>query len=193
MIDFLTRRWVIGAGFVATMLLALWPLLSADWTAAMTLIYLAAPATMLHQIEEHKSDRFRLYVNETYFDGREALTPSNVVWINVGWFWGVNLLALYLARFAGFGWGLVAPYMLLVNVVGHIAMAARGRSRNPGLVTAVLLFLPLGLWTVWSVPATMLEEAVGLLAALGVHAAVLFVMRQNLLAPSPLPAVARVA
>ena len=191
MIDFLTRKWVVGAGFVAAVLLVLWPLLAADWTAAVTLIYLHSPTYMIHQIEEHKLDRFRLYVNETFFDGREALTPPDIVWINVGWVWGVNLLALYLARFAGPGWGLVAPYMLIVNAIGHIAMAARVRGYNPGLATSIVLFLPLGLWALWSIPGTLLQQAVGLLAALAVHAAVLFVVRQNLLSPPILPAAPR--
>lgn len=36
---------------------------------------------------------------------------------------------------------------MLVNAVIHIGAAARFRCYNPGLVTSVLVFLPLSIWT----------------------------------------------
>ena len=102
---------------------------------------------MLHQVEEHSGDRFRRFVNTRIFGGREALTESAVLVINLPLVWGINLSALYAAALWGPGFGLVAPYAMLVNAVIHIIAGLRLRCYNPGLATSLALFLPLGLCT----------------------------------------------
>src|SRR5262245_51651368 len=96
--SWLETHWVAGALFMASALLLLLPT-GAGGGAAMLLIYLASPIYMLHQIEEHTGDRFRQFVNRTVFGGVEALTVSDVLWINLPGVWGMNLLALYAAHF----------------------------------------------------------------------------------------------
>ena len=145
----LADHWVSAAGFMAGALLALVPLLGSAFALPLVLIFLCSPAYMVHQVEEHTHDRFRRFFNQRLFGGRDALTVTDVLVVNVPLVWGLNLAALYAALLWGDGYGLVAPYALLVNALVHIAAAVRLRIYNPGLVTAVVLFIPLGLAAVY--------------------------------------------
>jgi hypothetical protein len=153
-------------------LLLLVPVGIGDGSQALLLIFLASPIYMLHQVEEHTGDRFRAYINGTVFGGVQALSVADVLWINLPGVWGLNFAALYAARFIDVGWGVAAGYLILVNGIAHIAMAARFRSYNPGLATGVLVFVPFGLAVILLVPATHMQSAVGLAIALAVHAAI---------------------
>ncbi|MEX2319368.1 MAG: HXXEE domain-containing protein [Bauldia sp.] len=140
----LADHWVAAAGFMAGALLALVPLLGSAFALPLVLIFLCSPAYMVHQVEEHTGDRFRRFFNQRLFGGRDALTVADVLVVNLPLVWGLNLATLYAALLWGDGFGLAAPYALIVNALVHIAAAARFRIYNPGLVTAVLLFVPLG-------------------------------------------------
>lgn len=147
----LASRWVAAAGFMAAALLAILPLLHAAYALPLVLIFLHSPGYMLHQVEEHTGDRFRTFVNQRIFGGRNALSVAAVLVINIPVVWGLNLAALYAAHLWGAGFGLVAPYAMLLNGVTHIGAAAHFRSYNPGLVTSLVVFLPLSLWTIFAI------------------------------------------
>jgi hypothetical protein len=166
---------------MGTALLLLLPT-GAGGSGAILLIFLATPIYMLHQIEEHTGDRFRRYVNRTVFGGVEALSVSDVLWINLPGVWGMNLLALYAAHFIDIGWGLAAGYLMLINGIAHVGMAARFKGYNPGLVTGVVLFIPLGLLTALLVPASALQQVVGFLIAVVIHAAIIVRVKSNVAA-----------
>jgi Protein of unknown function with HXXEE motif len=166
------------AGAIAGLfLLALIPLLVGAWSLPLLLIYLQLPIYLLHQVEEHHGDRFRQFVNDHIAGGREALTTPAVVFINVPGVWGVNLLALYLARFVDVGLGLIAVYLTLVNALAHVVSTIVLRCYNPGLVTALVLFLPIGSWALVVLTrtsgVTMTHQAIGLGIAVLIHAAIL--------------------
>jgi hypothetical protein len=170
------HNWMY-AGFVAGLfLLAILPIFAEGVSLPLLLIYLQLPIYMLHQLEEHTDDRFRRYVNETMAGGREALTTPAVVFINVVGVWLVILVAIYLARFVDLGLGLIAVYLTLVNALVHIVGAAVQRRYNPGLVTAILLFLPVGLTALIVVSrapgVTLTDHAIGLGLAVLVHVAI---------------------
>ncbi|MBS7544915.1 HXXEE domain-containing protein [Ancylobacter oerskovii] len=156
----LAGHWVSGAGFMAAALLALAPLLAQVLEPPLLLVFLHGPVYMLHQIEEHAGDRFRRFVNTRLLHDPDGLTVAAVLVVNLPLVWGVNLAALYAAVLCGPAAGLVAPYAMIVNAVIHLAAALRLRSYNPGLVTALLLFLPLGLATL---------AAVGMQAGIAAH------------------------
>ena len=146
------REWPYASLFTACFLLALTPFFGA-LGLPLLLVYLQLPLYMIHQFEEHRQDRFRTFFNEVVAGGREALTPGAVFVINSIGVWGVDLVALYLAWSVGLAWGLVAVYLTLVNAVVHIVMAIALRRYNPGLWTAVLGFLPFGIWALVVVSA----------------------------------------
>ena len=170
-------HWVTAALCMAVFLALMIPALAISWPPAVLMIFLQAPLYMLHQVEEHTGDRFRAFVNGRAYHGREALTPQAVLWINIPGVWGITLLSLYAAEFAGPGWGLAAVYLVLVNGVIHVVTALVQRAYNPGLWTAVIAFLPAGgtaLWIVSALPAVHgAQHAVGLGIALAIHVAII--------------------
>ena len=131
------QNWMYAGLIAGLFLLAVLPLVAGEWSAAMVAVFLMLPAYMVHQAEEHAGDRFRRFVNKHIAKVPNALTTSAVVVVNVPLVWGVDLVAIYLARFVAIGWGLIAIYLILVNAVLHVVGAAAFRAYNPGLVTAV--------------------------------------------------------
>jgi hypothetical protein len=66
----LQANWVYGGALAGLGLLALTPLLTVAWPLGERLVWLVLPVYMLHQLEEHDGDRFRLFVNATIGGGR---------------------------------------------------------------------------------------------------------------------------
>jgi hypothetical protein len=183
MTRWLLAHWVAAALCMGLFLIALMPVLAACWTAALLLVFAQLPIYMLHQVEEHTGDRFRLFVNSVMFGGREALTPESVLVINLPGVWGVNLLSLYAASFLGIGWGLAGIYLTLVNGVSHIGATLGLRRYNPGLWTSLALFLPVGglaLYVVNAQPGvTWLHHAAGAGVAIAIHVAIVVYVQRT--------------
>lgn len=144
----LVKDWVYGGFLAALAMLALAPLFSVGWPEPLRLTFLFLPIYMLHQYEEHDADRFRLFFNQTIGHGREVLTPLAVFVINIPCVWGVIALACYLCAYVSPGLGLIAIYLAVVNAVVHIVHALIFRCYNPGLGSALLLFLPFGVYAI---------------------------------------------
>jgi hypothetical protein len=106
--------------------------------------------------------------------GEEVLTPAAVFIINIGAVWVLDVVVIYLAWGVDVGLGLIAVYLMLINALVHIASAIHSRSYNPGLVTAVVLFLPFGGYAWWRIEAsaapTIAEHIIGLAVGTAVHA-----------------------
>jgi hypothetical protein len=181
--DWFARNWMYAGAVAGLFLLALVPLLVGAWSLPLLLVYLQLPIYLLHQVEEHHDDRFRQFVNDNIAGGLPALTTAAVVVINVPGVWGINLVVLYLARFVDLGLGLIAVYLTLVNAIAHVASTIVLRRYNPGLVTALVLFLPVGSWALVAVAhaggVTMTYHVVGLAIALLIHAAILVYVKQR--------------
>ena len=169
----LADYWVIGAGFMAASLIAAAPVIALP--LPVFLIFLHSPAYMVHQVEEHAGDRFRRFVNENVFAGRNALSVALVLVINLPFVWGINLLALYAAFIWGPAWGLIAPYVMIVNALAHLVTSVRLRKYNPGFITSIVLFLPLSVATIWMVGRTggLLPQLIGAGLAILLHLAII--------------------
>lgn len=179
----LIGHWVYGGFLAGLMLLALLPLVAGGLSTAMLLVVLNLPIYMIHQYEEHDADRFRRFVNARLGHGRDVLPVPAVFVINIGGVWMLNVATIWLAALGGAGWGLIAIYATLVNAVAHIGATLALRCYNPGVVTAVVLFLPLAAAALWAMhasgEASLLQHGVGLAAALVLHAAIIGYVRLN--------------
>lgn len=186
MLQRLISSWVYGGFLAAILLLALSPLLVAGWPLPLAATFLLMPAYMVHQYEEHDRDRFRLFFNETIGQGFDVLSPLAVFITNVPGVWGVVALSLYGAVWFNLGWALIAVYLVLVNAVVHIVHAVLFRRYNPGLVTALVLFLPLGWFTLAVINraggGSSTFHVIGVSSAIAIHAAILLHVRRKLLA-----------
>jgi hypothetical protein len=93
-------------------------------------------------------------------------------------------VSLYGAVSINLGWALLAVYLALVNAVVHIVHAIIFRRYNPGLITAVVIFLPLGTFTLIAVNhaggGSLSSHVLGLIAAVAIHAAILLHVRHKL-------------
>ena len=110
------------------------------------------------------------------------MTPLAVFVINIFGVWLPLAACLVLMRGFGAGLGAFAAWLLLVNAALHIVAALRGRGYNPGLLTAVLLFIPLGLAVLASLwaEATATQLVAGLGIAVALHAAIMVHMKMRI-------------
>lgn len=167
-------QWPAAALFAGLMLLVLLPPVAFFLGTAVALVFAQLPIYLIHQYEEHAGDRFRRYVNRTVGRGVEALTPAATFWINSVGVWGVIVLAVYLAWLVDPSAGLVAGYLTVINGIAHIGPALRQREYNPGVITAVVLFLPMGGACVYESGSGggFWPHAAGFIGALAIHIAI---------------------
>ena len=176
----LQANWVYGGFLAGLMLLALTPLLLGGWDRAAVLAFLALPVYMLHQYEEHDDDRFHRFVVENLGHGRDVLPTPAIFVINIGFVWALMVVVLWLMRHANPGIGVVAGYVLLVNAVVHVVAAGVLRKYNPGLVTGVVLFVPLGIAILATAPAGVGLHLFGLVLVVALHAGIVASARRQL-------------
>ena len=180
----LISYWVYGGLLAGLLLLVLSPLLLAGWPGPLAAAFFLLPTYMIHQYEEHDDDRFRRFFNATIGQGFDVLSPSVVFITNVPGVWGVIALSLYGGAHLGLGWALVAVYLALVNAFMHVVHAIVFRRYNPGLATAVAVFLPLGFHVLHLIDeagaGTVASHAIGLVIAIAIHAALLVLVRRKL-------------
>ncbi|MEO1207352.1 MAG: HXXEE domain-containing protein [Pseudomonadota bacterium] len=174
MFERLARNWVYGGFLAAFVILALFPLTTNGWSIWLAMTFLALPVYMIHQYEEHDDDRFRRFVNTHIGGNQEILTLGDVFWINIVGVWAVIIASVWLAWEAHAGYGLIAAYLLLINAAVHIAQAVKMRQYNPGLATAVILFLPLGSFLLWLLAgkAGLIHHVIGAGFVFALHAAI---------------------
>lgn len=166
-----------GGTLAGILILCLMPLLTRAWPIALIAILLQLPVYMLHQYEEHDDDRFRLFCNHWIGQDRDVLPRFPVFIINVPGVWGVMAVSLYFAQYVALGYGLIAIYLPIINAFAHIGAALRLRKHNPGLVTAIVLFLPIGAYGIWTIDraggGAWYYHVLGIGIAVAIHAAII--------------------
>jgi hypothetical protein len=108
------------------------------------------PATYaVHVLEEGLTgERFYRWIGHA--SGRVLDPPS--FWLVNGVLWALMVIVIVCARKrVELGWimATVLGTVAVVNGVGHAVGTAMVRSYSPGLVSGVLLWVPLGSWTLW--------------------------------------------
>lgn len=183
MLNRLVTSWVYGGFLAGLVLLFLAPILVAGWPPVLAATFFCLLVYMVHQYEEHDNDCFRRFVNRVISGGFEVLTPRDVFLVNVPGVWGMIGLALWLAARVRPGFALIAAYLLLINAALHIAHGLLARRYNPGLVTALLLFLPMGCWCLLAVQhagaGTAAMQVTGFASALALHLAITLAALRN--------------
>ncbi len=183
MLNRLIANWAYGGFLAGILLLLITPIVVRSWSLAVATTFLCLPIYMVHQYEEHDNDRFRHEFNQTIGRGQEVLSPLMVFITNVPGVWGVIGIALWLAVIVDLGFGLIASYLLIVNAVVHVVGAVVFRGYSPGLLTAIVLFLPFGGYGLYEVGkaggGTAWAHVIGLISAIAIHAAILVHVRGN--------------
>ncbi|MEO1593950.1 MAG: HXXEE domain-containing protein [Pseudomonadota bacterium] len=156
--DFLTAHWMKVGTFAAPFLLLGYsaavstrPSLSDPLLASVLLLI----AYIAHQFEEHWIDllgneyAFYTYINAlvrgtigTDDLSVAPLTPLGIFVINTTLVWLVGIIAIVRARTHWFP-PMAMAAIALVNGITHIVASVITLSYNPGLLTSLLLFLPL--------------------------------------------------
>ncbi|HTK02958.1 MAG TPA: HXXEE domain-containing protein [Bordetella sp.] len=130
------------------------PGIASRWRDPAWLAVLGLPLYMVHQFEEHGIDlagihyAFRASLCSTMGFADVSACPiplSFITAVNVGSVWGASVLAFAFGRRRPVI-ALSAYGIPLVNAIPHVASALKGQSYNPGLLTAILLFVPVGIW-----------------------------------------------
>lgn len=149
---FLRDHWYdLGGGFAMPVAVAL-VLRHDSMTQYQLLMWLSLVSLFLHQLEEYRViGTFPGMVNSVLFNSsqpdRYPLNPKTALVVNVGIGWMTYLLAAVLAERAV--WlGMATILVSAGNVIAHTFLFnIRGRSFfNAGMITAILLFLPIVIW-----------------------------------------------
>lgn len=135
-------QWPYAGALAGALLLLIFPVLWSTGGLALALVFLQLPVYMLHQLEEHAGDRFRLFVNAIFGSSVEVLSRGAVFWVNSLLVWALFIAVLHLAQYVNLAFGLIAVYMVALNALIHVAAALARRTYNPGLYTALALMVP---------------------------------------------------
>jgi hypothetical protein len=163
MFDWFDLAWPwIGLGFASALivLLGTTPLLRSDrsvprWRDLRWLSFLAVAVYMVHNVEEYGiaangvahafPDSLCTLLGQPAYPVC-GIPPAFYLFVNIPLVWIAGLLAAVLATRIGLAaltlWGVIG-----VNAVVHIAPAIALREYDPGLVTAIVLFVPLTVMT----------------------------------------------
>lgn len=146
-------NWPRAGLLAALFLLAFFPVLWSAAGLAFALVYLLLPVYLIHEFEEHHDDGFRRFFNDHLADGREMLTRPGAFWTNAVAIWMLFAAAILVAYYVDIGIGLIVVAVVLSNATVHVVGVLAWGGYNPGLTTALLLFVPLGVWATLEIGA----------------------------------------
>lgn len=114
------------------------------------LILLNLAFLMIHQFEEYVyPGGFKEYFNNNIYNPfgffRNKLTNKGIIWINVIFGWGMNIVTLLFLSSYPFA-VLIVIAILFINGIIHFIVTFKTQYYNPGVITGALLFLPLGFY-----------------------------------------------
>ncbi len=120
------------------------------------LMWLHFPAYLLHQAEEYIfpggfKHHFNKTVGKTVSGGLDdILSDTEICFINVVMVWGAHVFCAVVAQHYSMKIGVFLPVFALSNAVLHVMATVRGRCYNPGIVTSLIVFFPLSLYSLYS-------------------------------------------
>ena len=156
--DFLVQHWMKVGTFMAPFLVFAAASFSTSgaFINARSISLALLVAYILHQFEEHWVDvygrgfAFKPYLNE-FLSGllghaqvQDLMSDASVFVINTSLVWLVGALAVWRGGGHIFA-ALCMAAIVVVNAISHIGAGLISGSYNPGLLTSVLVFLPVGI------------------------------------------------
>lgn len=151
------------------------PLLFRAYGLTALLVVLHLVIYMVHQYEEHAQGKFKAFANQFLAGGQPKIGDAPIFRVNIIGVWGVYLVVIYAAIGVNPALGLISAYTTLVNALLHIIASVVTRRYNPGLITSLLLFLPIGAYTVFVISqlpdTTSGYHVLGICAAILIHLA----------------------
>lgn len=133
------------------------------------ILFVLLTASALHVVEEHAMG----------WQGWASRTLGSRLGANPSWtdFWATNgLLVVFGASAALVGWRAPAfalgfAALVLINAVGfHVLPSLAARRVNPGCISAVVLYLPLGIWAYAAAAQDDVLSAATLLGSIAIGA-----------------------
>ena len=177
----LSQNWVYGSLPLSFLLLGLLVSFQDHLSWLQFLLALHLPVYMWHQYEEHDDNRFKAFADTQFGPG--VLSDFAIFVINVVGVWALFSALILLSVKVSTGLGLGVAYLTAINAVTHVGALLKTRSYNPGLATAVLLFLPLSLTTLKGITShpevSHLSILFGFAVGAGVHVAIMAYARSR--------------
>lgn len=126
----------------------------ARWRDPSWLVCLMLPVYMLHQFEEHGFDLFgNRYPFQAWFCAAVGFHDVSTCPGDRGYIFAVNVGAIWIAGVCAIAWrhrnplvGACAFSIPFLNAIAHLNGALRQHVYNPGLLTSVVLFLPVSIY-----------------------------------------------
>ena len=180
-------NWPLASAALGTTLLAYTLSQKPQLNSSGYLLRLLLPLYCLHQGEEHGYDAMgRRYAFRDAFCTRMgygediAACPATPAWfmaVNVGAVWTLTALAYRYAHKAPLR-AVTANGIVFANMIIHIGSYLVSGKYNPGLVTAIIFFLPLSTWTFYRLNQEGILNArqiaiSAIIVGFGLHAVVL--------------------
>lgn len=143
--------WPVVGAVLAAVLMA-WDLALGAPSLWRVALHLQLLALLTHQIDEFTwPGGFAAFYNQHIYRRspltRFPLTPLGVILVNVLLGWGLYGWSAWTPDEPVLAAGLALAH--LVNATAHIGMALAMRRPNPGLLTAVTVLIPMGVFTLW--------------------------------------------
>jgi|SRR5215831_1388398 len=167
------ENWSRAGLLTALVLLLLAPLVYVCTGVPQLLIYLWLPIYMFHQFEEHGQGTFLEFYRRMMPDIAPHLTERKLLVVNLGTVWLFFVGSIYASLYNKWSLALYAPYLSLVNALMHVGQLIAWRTYNPGLWTALALFIPGAIYTIHgltAVSATLNDNLAAFTFAVLIHA-----------------------
>ena len=127
------------------------------WKDPAVLAWLCSIAYMLHNFEEYGCDLYgnpqgfafcmsALVSTKGIMSG--AFAEAALLSCNIGLLWIFSPIASSMVTRGHRHMAAGMAFFEIVNGLGHIALTRAGGCYSPGLVTSLIIFLPLGIWTI---------------------------------------------
>jgi len=187
MITFFRLHWFdIGLILTICVAVSMW-LTDISLTSVQGILCLSLISLFLHQAEEYRFPGYfpgmlnRVLYHSTTPD-RYPLNTQSALLVNVAMGWTAYLLAAVYAEHT-LWLGIATVLVSLGNVVGHVLLFnIKGKTLyNPGMATAIFLFIPLVVWFFWTITtqhlAHPLDYALGIPLGILLNLSIVIIIR----------------